>query len=83
MTDDVSHKHQQHGCYQDTGSIIREQFCDAGPARLDWKENSTLRLNMFRQVPNGAEQQTSAGLCSDYRASKIYATHSAKPFLML
>lgn len=32
VTNDVSHKHQQHICYQETGSIIRKQFCDAGPA---------------------------------------------------
>jgi len=48
---------------------------------MDSKENSTPGLNVFRQVPNGAEWQTSAVLCSGYRATN--ASHLVNPFLML
>ncbi len=78
VTDDVSHKHQQHGCHQDTGFVM--------PVLPKWtgrRTQQTPRLNVFRQVPNGAERQTSAALCSGYRASEIHAAHLTKHFLML
>ncbi len=63
VTDDVSHKHQQHGCHQDTGFVM--------PVLPKWTGR---RLNVLLMEQNGRRLQRSAQVTGPVKYMQLILT---------